>query len=148
MPQSLAKVHIHVIFSTKNRIPLIKETIRPIAQAYFVEVAANFGSYTEEIFMMPNHVHWLCTLPRTLTIADLIKKIKISSSAKMKDFGIPNFLWQRGYGIFSVSQTKLEIVKKYIQNQQEHHRKIDFQSEYRQFLEEYRLEYDEKYVWD
>ena len=148
MPQSLAKVYLHVVFSTKNRIPIIREEIRPNAQAYFVQVGANLGSYTEEIFMMPDHIHWLCTLPRTITIADLVKNVKISSSIKFQELIHRDFEWQKGYGVFSVSQSKLEIVKKYIQNQSEHHRKIDFQREYRRFLEEYRIEYDEKYVWD
>ncbi len=148
MPQSLTKIYLHVVFSTKNRIPIISEEIRPNAQAYFVQVGANLGSFTEEIFMMPDHIHWLCTLPRTITIADMVKNVKISSSIKFKDLIRRDFEWQKGYGAFSVSQSKLEIVKKYIQNQQEHHQKIDFQTEYRRFLEEYRVEYDEKYVWD
>lgn len=148
MPQSLAKVYLHIIFSTKNRIQLISEAIRPNAQAYFVQVGANLGSFTEEVFIMPDHIHWLCTLPRTLTIADLVKNIKISSSIKFKELIHQNFEWQKGYGAFSLSQSKLEIVKKYIQNQQEHHQKIYFQTEYRKFLEEYGIEFDEKYVWD
>ncbi|HSF53738.1 MAG TPA: transposase, partial [Algoriphagus sp.] len=93
-------------------------------------------------------IHWLCTLPRTQTIADLVKNVKISSSAKIKEMGIRDFSWQKGYGAFSVSQSKMEIVKRYIQNQPGHHRKTDFQDEYRRFLKEYRIDYDEKYVWD
>lgn len=148
MPQSLFKVYRHVIFSTKNRVPIISEKIRPEAQAYFVKVAANLGSFTEEIFMMPDHIHWLCTLPRTITIADLVKNVKISSSIKMNEVVKGDFNWQKGYGAFSVSQSKLETVRNYIQNQPEHHKKEDFQTEYRRFLEEYRIEYDEQYVWD
>ncbi|WP_026953204.1 IS200/IS605 family transposase [Algoriphagus mannitolivorans] len=148
MPQSLAKVYLHIVFSTKNRIPMISEEIRPNAQAYFVKVGSNLGSFTEEIFMMPDHIHWLCTLPRTIPIADLVKNVKISSSIKYKELIHQNFEWQKGYGAFSVSQSKLETVKKYIQTQQTHHQKINFQSEYRRFLEEYQIDYDEKYVWD
>ena len=148
MPQSLAKVYLHIVFSTKNRVPVIPEEFRPKAQAYFIQVSASLGSFTEVIFMMPDHIPWLCALPRTITIADLVKNIKISSSIKYKELIHHNFEWQKGYGAFSVSQSKLEIVKKYIQNQPEHHRKIDFQTEYRRFLEEYQIEYDEKYVWD
>lgn len=85
MPQSLSKVYLHVVFSTKNRIPIIREEIRPDAQAYFEQVGANLGTYTEEIFMMPDHIHWLRTLPRTITIADLVKNVKISSSIKFKE---------------------------------------------------------------
>ncbi|MFN3760883.1 MAG: IS200/IS605 family transposase [Algoriphagus aquaeductus] len=148
MPQSLAKVYLHIVFSTKNRIPMISEEIRPNSQAYFVQVGATLGSFTEEIFMMPDHIHWLCTLPRTITIADLVKNVKISTSIKYKEIIIRDFEWQKGYGAFSVSQSKLETVKKYIQNQLANHQKLDFQTEYRRFLEEYQIEYDEKYVWD
>ncbi|GMQ28186.1 IS200/IS605 family transposase [Algoriphagus confluentis] len=148
MLQSLAKIYLHIVFSTKNRIPMISEEIRAKAQAYFVKVGANLGSFTEEIFIMPDHIHWLCTLPRTITIADLVKNVKISSSIKYKELIHHHFEWQKGYGAFSVSQSKLDTVKKYIQNQQKHHQKIDFQTEYRRFLEEYHIEFDEKYVWD
>jgi REP element-mobilizing transposase RayT len=148
MPQSLTKVYLHVVFSTKNRIPIISEAIRPNAQGYFVQVGANLGSFTEEIFMMPDHIHWLCTLPRTITIADLVKNVKISSSIKFKELISKDFEWQKGYGAFSVSHYKVETVRNYIQNQRQHHQKTDFQTEYRRFLEEYRVEYDEKYVWD
>lgn len=148
MPQSLSKVYLHIIFSTKNRIPLISEEIRPKAQAYFVHVGANLGSFTEEIFMMPDHIHWLCTLSWTITIADLVKNVKISSSIKMKEMVRGDFNWQKGYGVFSVSQSKIETVRKYIRNQPEHHKKEGFQDEYRRFLKEYQIEYDEQYVWD
>jgi REP element-mobilizing transposase RayT len=148
MPQSLAKIYLHIIFSTKNRIPMITEEIRPNAQAYFVQVGANLGSFTVEIFMMPDHIHWLCTLPRTITIADLVKNVKISSSIKFKELIRRDFEWQKGYGAFSVSQFKLDTVRRYIQNQPEHHRKTGFQTEYRRSLNEYQIEYDERYVWD
>jgi REP element-mobilizing transposase RayT len=148
MSQSLAKVYLHIIFSTKNRKPLISEEIRPNAQAYFVEVGATLGSFTEEIYMMPDHIHWLCTLPRTSSIADLVKNVKIPTSGKIKEMGIRSFSWQKGYGAFSVSHSKLETVRKYIQNQPEHHMEFDFQTEYRKFLNEYKIEFDEQYVWD
>ena len=148
MPQSLAKVYLHCVFSTKNRIPMISEEFRPNAQAYFVQVGSNLGSFTEEIFIMPDHIHWLCTLPRTITIAELIKNLKISTSIKFKEIIRRDFEWQKGYGFFSVSQSKLGIVKNYILNQKEHHQKLDFKTEFRRFLEEYQIEYDEKYVWD
>jgi|TARA_Y100000592_G_scaffold96960_1_gene166565 REP element-mobilizing transposase RayT len=127
---------------------MISEEFRPNAQAYFVQVGSNLGSFTEEIFIMPDHIHWLCTLPRTITIAELIKNLKISTSIKFKEIIRRDFEWQKGYGIFSVSQSKLGIVKNYILNQKEHHQKLDFKTEFRRFLEEYQIEYDEKYVWD
>lgn len=146
MPQSLAKVYLHIVFSTKNREAFISEKIRPGAQAYFVEVGANLGSYTEEIYMMPDHLHWLCTLPRTCSIADLVKNVKTPSSAKIKEMGVHGFSWQKGYGAFSVSPSKLDVVKNYIKKQPEHHSEGDFQSEYRRFLREYQIQFDESYV--
>jgi len=148
MPQSLAKVYLHIVFSTKNRRPLISAEIRLDAQAYFVSLGATKGSFTEEIYMMPDHLHWLCTLPRTSSIADLVQNVKTSSSAKMKEMGVSEFSWQKGYGVFSVSQSKLEVVKRYIQNQWVHHRGSDFQTEHRRLLNEYKIEFDEQYVWD
>jgi putative transposase len=148
MPQSLSKIYIHVVFSTKYRRPLISEEIRQNAQAYFVQVGANLGSFTEEIFIMPDHIHWLCTLPRTITVADLVKNVKISTSIKYKTITQCNFEWQKGYGAFSVSESGLVPVKNYIKNQHDHHKKTYYQDEFRRFLEEYRIEYDEKYVWD
>ncbi|SFA99755.1 transposase [Algoriphagus aquimarinus] len=148
MPQSLSKVYLHIVFSTKYRKPLITPGAQPILHAYIVTLGANLGSFTEDIYANPDHLHWLCTLSRTVTIADLIQKIKISSSNKMSEIGLKGFHWQKGYGAFSVSQSKVGIVKNYIQNQEEHHRKQSFQEEYIQFLEEYKLDYDPKYVWD
>ena len=148
MPQSLAKVYLHVIFSTKDRKPFISPENKPILQAYIVSSASELGIYTLEIFANPDHIHWLCTLPRTLSIADMIQKIKIPSSNKMATIGPKEFHWQKGYGVYSVSQSKLGTVKKYIQNQEEHHRKMTFQEEYIQFLEEHEIEYDLRYVWD
>ena len=148
MPQSLAKVYLHVIFSKKNRVAYISPELQPILQAYIVSLAAKLGVFTIEIFANPDHIHWLCTLPRTLTIADMIQKVKIPSSNKMSEIGNLEFHWQKGYGAFSVSQSKLEIVKQYILNQEEHHKNMTFQEEYIKFLEEYGIEYDPKYVWD
>ncbi|WP_262481352.1 transposase [Algoriphagus antarcticus] len=84
----------------------------------------------------------------TITIVDMIQKIKIPSSYKMARIGSKEFHWQKGYGAYTVSQSKLETVKKYIQNQQEHHRTMTVQEEYIKFLEKYETEYDLKYVWD
>jgi REP element-mobilizing transposase RayT len=148
MPQSLSKVYLHVIFSTKDRKPFVTPHTKPILQAYIITTASNLGIYTEEVFVNSDHIHWLCTLPRTLTIADMIQKVKIPSSNKMTEIGPKDFHWQKGYGAFSVSQSKLEIVKKYIQNQEEHHQHMTFQEEYIKFLEEYGIDYDLKYVWD
>jgi len=148
MAQSLSKVYLHYVFSVKNRENTISKIIQNKLHSFIVGVYANLGSYVAEIYANSDHIHILCTLPRTITIADLISKVKSASSKWMKKNGVPDFTWQNGYGVFSVSSSKLETVKKYIQNQEQHHKKMTFKEEFRLFLKKYNVEYDEKYVWD
>ena len=148
MPQSLSKIYLHLIFSTKRRVKIITEDIRPSLQAYFIEVASNLKIFVHEIYANPDHVHILCELPRTMTVSEIVQKLKTPSSSWMKSQGKGSFEWQNGYGVFSVSQSKLNVLKLYIQRQAEHHRKMSFEDEFRLFLKEYQIEFDEKYVWD
>jgi putative transposase len=148
MPQSLAKVNVHFVFTTKYGQELINDEVRGELHSYVIGVLSNFGSYTYEIYANPDHIHILCTLPRTITMADLVSKIKTTSSKWLKNKGIPDFYWQDGYGIFSVSSSKVEAVKKYIKNQPLHHKEVDCKDEFRLFLKENGIEYDERYVWD
>ena len=148
MSQSLSKVYVHIVFTTKYGEKVINELIRKEIQSYFVKVIHELGSFTNEIFINPDHVHILCALPRTITIADFISKIKTSSSKLIKRKGVNNFYWQDGYSIFSVSASKTSIVKKYIQNQYIHHKHKTYKDELRLFFKEYEIEYNEKYVWD
>ena len=148
MAQSLAKVYLHIVFSTKGRTPWVKKEFKAKLEAYLVKVGSDLGSYTEAIYINPDHLHWLCTLPRTIAFADFLNKVKSNSSKIRKVEVHRDFVWQNGYGAFSVSQSKIEVVKNYIFNQEEHHRKITFQDEFRKFLKEYQVEYDEQYVWD
>jgi len=148
MPQSLSKVYLHCVFSTKNRIPLITDEIRPDLHAYIIGTLSNIGSYVNEIYANPEHIHILCSLPRTITIADLISTTKTSSSKWLKKKGIKKFGWQDGYGAFSVSASEIQVVERYLLNQNRHHRSISFKDELRRFFREYDIEYDEKYVWD
>ena len=148
MPQSLSKIYVHCVFSTKNREPFIKDSLRSDLCSYIIGTLSHLHSYVIEVGAHRDHIHILCTLPRTTTTADMISKVKTSSSKWFKKQGVTHFAWQNGYGIFSVSASRLPVVKKYILNQDEHHKKITFQEEYRKFLEEYHVEYDEKYVWD
>jgi len=148
MAQSLSKVYIHIVFSTKHHHPLISPDIRKALQAYTTGIIAKMGSYAEEIYANQDHVHILITLPRTMTIADIVSKIKTSSSKWLKTKGINNFGWQDGYGVFSVSASKLRVVGEYIQNQAKHHEKVSLKDELRVFFREYDIEFDERYVWD
>ncbi len=147
MAQSLSQVYIHYVFSTKNHYPFISEILRPELQSYIIGTLTGIGSYTLELFANPDHIHLLVTLPRTITIAELVSKIKTASSKWMKKNGVVQFDWQDGYAAFSVSSSKIETVKRYILNQTNHHLIISFKDELRRFFEEYQIKFDERYVW-
>ena len=148
MPQSLSKVYIHIVFSTKYREKIIHDGVRAKLHSYMVKTFSVLGSYVHEIYANPDHVHILCQLPRTITIAELVSKTKSSSSKWLKTEGINNFTWQRGYAVFSVSELGVIPVRNYIRNQYNHHKTKAYQDEVRELLKEYKVEYDENYVWD
>ena len=151
MPQSLANVLLHVIFSTKHRSPFLKtKALREGMNAYMVGTLRNIDCPSLIVNCVEDHLHCLCQLSRTITIAKLIEEMKTSSSAwiKTQATDVKDFYWQGGYGAFSVSQSNAEQVKAYIANQEEHHRKTTFQEEFREFLRRHGLEWDERYVWD
>jgi REP element-mobilizing transposase RayT len=97
-----------------------------------------------------DHVHVLFSFARVVTIADVVEEIKTSTSKWIKTKGqeFTNFHWQRGYGAFSIGQSNVASLKRYIRQQKEHHKRVTFQDEYRKFLKAYGIDYDEKYVWD
>jgi REP element-mobilizing transposase RayT len=148
MSQSLFKVLIHVVFSTKDRADLITPDIEDDLFAYIQGIVENNKSKLILINGTTNHVHLLISLGKLFDVSELIGDIKRSSSKWIKPKGSPNFYWQRGYGVFSIGQSQVPAVTKYIANQKEHHRKISFEDEYREFLNRYEIEYDERYVWD
>jgi putative transposase len=149
MPQSLSRVLIHLVFSTKNREPFIATDVRPQLHGYIVGILDHLKSPSIQTGGVGDHVHILFALGRTITQAQIVEEVKKSSSKWMKaDGGVPEFSWQAGYGAFSIGESQVETVVRYIQNQEEHHRKVTFQDEYRKFLERYKITYDEKYVWD
>ena len=150
MPQSLSLVIVHVIFSTKERAPLLDAEIRPKLHAYLATVARNAGCEAYRVGGVGDHVHLAIRLSRTLSIADLVEKLKTTSSKWLKPQSpsLGAFAWQRGYGCFSVGPSDLDSLCEYIERQEEHHQRRTFQEEFRMFLEKYRVEYDEAYVWD
>ena len=151
MPQSLAQVIIHIVFSTKNRDPFLSDDdIRKEMHSYLGGTCNNLDCPVIVIGGVSDHVHILLKFSRNISIAKLVGEIKRSSSKWIKTKGgmLTKFSWQNGYGVFSVGRSEIERVKSYILNQEEHHRKRSFQDEYRKFLREYEIEYDEKYVWD
>jgi REP-associated tyrosine transposase len=150
MPQSLSKVILHIIFSTKNREPWLGSDVRPRMHAYLATVCRDLGAELVRVGGVADHVHIVTTLPRTVSQAQLIEEIKKASSKWIKtlDARYRGFFWQRGYGAFSVSLSQLDTVAQYVEAQQEHHRTRTFQEEYRELLRRQGVDFDERYVWD
>jgi len=150
MPQSLACLHIHLIFSTKNRVPLLHDRVREPLHAYMATVLQNMQCPAELINSTEDHVHILFELARTVPVSQAVEDVKKCSSKWIKTQGseFTGFTWQAGYGAFAVSESNIPEVRDYIANQQEHHRKKSFQDEYRAFLKKHRVAFDERYVWD
>jgi REP element-mobilizing transposase RayT len=151
MPQSLAQIYLHIVFSTKHRTPwLIDKALQSELHRYLGGICHNLQTPALSVGGVEDHVHFLCRLPRTLTVADLLREVKRSSSlwVKEKDKKLFDFHWQDGYGVFSVSPSHVEALIAYIANQEAHHAKESFQDEYRRLLAKYGIDYDERYVWD
>lgn len=150
MAQTLVKLYIHVIFSTKNRADLILPEIEKELFAYIGGIANNNNSKLLAANGTANHIHLLVSMSKNIELSDLIGDIKRDSSKWIKTKGnkYQNFKWQDGYGAFSVGYTQIDDVKRYIDNQKQHHAKISFEDEFRYFLKKYDVEYDERYVWD
>jgi REP element-mobilizing transposase RayT len=151
MPQSLAKILVHTIFSTKERRPFLRDkSLREELHRYLGGILAHHDCQPLIIGGTEDHVHMLSTLPRTGNAADMVKETKRGSSLWLKTKGsdLHDFAWQNGYGIFSLGFSQVETVRHYIAGQEEHHRKVSFQDEYREFLKRYEIEFDERYVWD
>ncbi len=150
MSQSLVQNYMHIVFSTKNRMPLITDKVADDLHAYLGGICNKLDCFPIQIGGHKDHVHILCLLSKKIALIKLLEELKSHSSKwmKLKGEGFKDFYWQDGYGAFSVNPTEVETVVKYISNQKEHHAKKTFQDEYRAFLKKYRVEYDERYVWD
>lgn len=151
MPQSLAKVLIHGVFSTKGREPyLCDPQLREEIHAMLGGILGKLGCQPIVAGGVEDHVHLLFALSRTIEIAEAIKELKRQSSLWIKDRdpGTTEFAWQSGYGAFSIGFSQIPTVREYILGQEQYHRKISFQDEYRSLLRRYEIEFDERYVWD
>ena len=150
MPQSLANILVHLVFSTKERAPLLEDAWRDPLHGYIGGIVRRCGSDLLAANSVADHIHLFFSLPRTITVADLVKEIKTGSTKwiQEQDTRLAEFHWQAGYGIFSVSPGHKDAVIRYIAGQQEHHRTVSFRDEYRRLLEKYGIQYDERYVWD
>lgn len=148
MPQSLANLTVHLIFSTKNRQPLLVKEVRPALHAYIATVLENTKCPALIINSVGDHIHILFQLHRTIALSQIVEDLKKSSSKWLKTQNVHDFAWQAGYGAFSVSQSQIEEVKHYIENQERHHQQLTFQNELRNFLKKNEIAHDEKYLWD
>ena len=149
MPQSLVKNYIHIIFSTKYRNDFIDENIEAELFAYISALCKDLESPALQIGGTDNHIHILCLLSRKIALK-FVQEIKAVSSKWIKTSGrkYENFFWQEGYGAFSVSPNNIFAVTEYIKNQREHHKEFDFKHEMINYYKKYKIDYDEKYIWD
>ena len=150
MPQSLAKILVHLVFSTKNREPVLSEPVRVPLCDYASAVLRDLDSHVIAINAWRDHVHILFALSRNHSLAQVVMEVKRATSKWIKTQGkeFAGFHWQSGYGAFSIGQSGVEEVEKYIANQAKHHRVKSFEEEFRSFLKRYQIEFDERYLWD
>jgi REP element-mobilizing transposase RayT len=151
MPQSLAKIYIHIVFSTKNRFPFLGDVlIRNEMHSYLGGVCNALDCPVLTVGGTADHIHILCLLSKNRAASELIGEIKRTSSkwAKTKGLMLEKFGWQTGYGVFSVEASGVETLRSYIVHQDEHHRKQSFQDEYRRLLNHFQVHYDERFIWD
>jgi REP element-mobilizing transposase RayT len=150
MPQSFACLHYHLIFSTKDRSPLLVDDLPDLLYAYVGGILRDEKNALVAAGGMPDHVHFLVSLSREASMSDTLRQIKGGSSKwihkSFPDLGA--FAWQTGYAAFAVSYSHIETVKQYNATQSEHHRTVTFQEEFLAFLRRHDFEFDERYLWD
>lgn len=149
MSQSLSKMYIHIVFHVKNNQIHVLQKDKPHLYAYIGKVIKDLQCIPICINGTGDHIHILCVMSKNIALAKLVEEIKRHSSRWLKtiDKHYTNFAWQGGYAGFSVSPSVHDITKRYIENQEEHHRKKSIQEELLLFLKKYRVDYDDKYLW-
>ena len=150
MPQSLSRLLVHLVFSTKHREPRLDDALRPSLFVYMAEIGRDLGCEVYRVGGVADHVHLAVELSRTITAADFVKKVKQASNVwlKRRSKRHDGFEWQVGYGVFSLGQSQLSKLTDYIDRQEEHHRRQTFQEEYLALLVKYGVTPDERYLWD
>ena len=150
MPQSFALIIVHLVFTTKDRTPILNASIRTALHAYLATVARNAGCECFRVGGVADHVHLAISLSRITTTAKLVEELKTSSSKwlKTQSPALASFAWQRGYAAFSVGPADLAALRHYIDTQEGHHHKQTYEEELRAFLKKYGIEYDEKHLCD
>lgn len=148
MTHSYRLHYFHLVWSTKHRQPYLSSDIQSRLYPYLGAITRNHSGKLLEIGGMPDHIHILIELSLLDKFSHFIRDLKASSSQWIhKNFpNLYDFAWQEGYGSFSVSFSNLQSVKKYIQNQEQHHATMTYDDEYLKFLKRHRIEYDERFV--
>jgi REP-associated tyrosine transposase len=148
MAHSRSRMLTHIVFNTKNKAALIDEEIRGELHSYISGIIKNDGSYILAINSVEDHVHILFDLSKNRALSEFVKTIKTNSSRWIKTKGIEyeKFQWQNGFGAFSVSQSRINVIEKYIANQKSHHKKMSFQEELKILFDKHKIEYDERYL--
>ena len=148
MPATHLSLHYHLVFSTKERYPLILKEWRPALHAYMGGIVKGLNGVPLSLGGVADHVHLLVGLRATHRLDYVLRDIKADSSVWVhKTVGQRKFEWQSGYLGLTVSPSQIERVKRYIVNQEKHHRRKSFQEEYLELLKLSRIEYDERYLW-
>jgi REP-associated tyrosine transposase len=151
MSQSFIQIYLHIVFSTKHREPFLHDpNLREQLRAYLGGICRSLESPALSIGGVEDHVHLLCRQARGITVSDLVRDIKRASSINIKKNApaLSTFHWQSGFGVFSLSPTHVESLVKYIDDQEEHHRHVSYQEEFRILCRKYGVELDERYAWE
>jgi putative transposase len=150
MSHTYSQILVHLVFSTKNRAPLLHDNFRDELHAFIGGIVENRDGTLLIAGSVTDHIHLFLAHPRAISPADLVRDIKAVSSKWVKDNDPANrdFAWQTGYGMFSASPSHSAAITKYIAGQPKHHLTETFQDEYRRILHKYGIEYDERYLWD
>ncbi len=148
MPQSLARVPVQLVFSTKNRVPVLDPDLDERLYSYIAGIVKSEGHTPIAVGGHVDHVHVFFALSRTQAISKIVEIVKVGSGRWLQSMGIEDFHWQVGYGVFGVSESDVPNTAKYVLNQKDHHLNLSFKDEFRQMLEDYGIPYDEKYLWD
>ena len=146
MGHTFSQNHVHVVFSIKDRRQTIPRELQPNLWAYLAGIGKKHGVTVAAAGGADDHVHLLLRLPPSLALAKAVLLLKANSSRWMSE-QVASFAWQEGYGAFSVSASNSDAVVRYIQNQEAHHRRIDFEAEFRSLLRKHGIEYDARFTF-
>ena len=147
MSGTFSNLSVHVVFSTKDRLPLMTMPIRDELFPYIGGIVRGLGGTIITVGGMPDHVHLVARLPTTLSVADVARIVKANSSKRMNEkFTTMKFGWQRGYGAFSVSHSALPAVVNYVRDQERHHRGLSFEEEMTILLTKHGIDFDMRHL--